>query len=388
MSTTRDYYEILGVSKESTEAEIKKEYRKLAMKYHPDKNKEPDAEERFKEISEAYAVLSDPEKKEQYDRFGHAGIDSRYSQEDIFRNADFGGFEDLGDILGSIFGRGFGGFGGGFGGSQQRRGPVRGSDLRYDLNITLEQAANGMETTINIPRAEVCDTCKGTGAKPGTSPKTCSTCRGTGQVTHARDTPFGRFMSTSTCNVCRGTGEIIEDPCPACRGTGKQKKVRKISVKVPKGSDTGLRLKISGEGEQGSPGAPPGDLYVVLHVEPHQLFERVGDDILYELPITFTQAALGADIMVPTIHGNVKMSVKPGTQTHSILRLKGKGMPYLHGRGQGDQLVRVVVRTPTNLTEEQKELLRKLDLREEKARSKNPKGGKGIFDKVKEAFDT
>jgi molecular chaperone DnaJ len=389
MSTTRDYYEILGVSKDATEAEIKKAYRKLAMKYHPDKNKEADAEERFKEISEAYAVLSDAEKREQYDRFGHAGIDSRYSQEDIFRNADFRGFEDLEDILGGIFGGAFGGFGGfgGFGSGQQRRGPVRGSDLRYDMTITLDQAAKGTETQINVPRAERCEVCGGTGAKPGTEPKTCSTCQGSGQVTHARNTPFGRFMSTTTCNTCHGTGQIIEDPCAACRGTGKQKKVRKISVKIPKGADNGMRLKISGEGEDGSPGAPPGDLYVVIHVEPHKLFERAGDDILYELPINFTQAALGDDVMVPTLHGKVKMSIKPGTQTHSILRLKGKGMPYLHGRGQGDQLVRVVVRTPTKLNDEQKELFKKLNLATEGKQAKHTKGGKGIFDKVKEAFD-
>ncbi|MBN2110521.1 MAG: molecular chaperone DnaJ [Methanosarcinaceae archaeon] len=387
MSTTRDYYEILGVSKDSTEAEIKKAYRKLAMKYHPDKNKEPGAEEKFKEISEAYAVLSDAEKREQYDRFGHAGIDSRYSQEDIFRNADFRGFEDLEDILGGIFGGAFGGFGGFRGRQTQRRGPVRGSDLRYDMTITLEQAAKGSETTINVPRAERCDVCGGTGAKPGTSPKTCPNCHGTGQVTHARNTPFGRFMSTTTCNVCHGTGEIIEEPCAACRGTGKQKKVRKISVKIPRGADNGMRLKINGEGEDGSPGAPSGDLYVVIHVEPHKLFERVGDDILYELPITFSQAALGAEVMVPTLHGKVKMSIKPGTQTHSILRLKGKGMPYLHGSGQGDQLVRVIVRTPTRLTEDQKELFRKLDLPDEGKNPRSTKSGKGIFEKVKEAFD-
>lgn len=388
MTTTRDYYEILGVSKEATEAEIKKEYRKLAMKYHPDKNKDPGAEEMFKEISEAYAVLSDPEKKEQYDRFGHAGIDSRYSREDIFRNADFRGFEDLGDILGNIFGGGFGGFGG-----QQRRGPMRGSDLRYDLSMTLEQAASGLETTIDVPRAENCETCNGTGAKPGTSPKKCPTCHGAGQVNQTRDTPFGRFMTTSTCSACRGAGETIENPCAACRGTGKQKKVRKISVKIPKGADTGMRLRVSGEGEQGSPGAPSGDLYVVIHVEAHKMFERVGDDILYEQTISITQAALGDDVMVPTLYGNVKMSIKPGTQTHSVLRLKAKGMPDLHSRGQGDQLVRVIVRTPTNLTEEQKALLRQLELPEDGTKPKSPKGGrgsrggKGIFEKMKEAFE-
>lgn len=383
MSTQRDYYEILGISKDATETEIKKAYRKLAMKYHPDKNKEDDAEEKFKEISESYAVLSDKEKREQYDRFGHAGIDGRYSQEDIFRNADFG---DLGDLFGNIFGRGFGGFGGG-GGGPQRHGPQRGSDLRYDLKITLDDAANGVDTTINVPRAESCESCNGTGAKAGTSPKRCATCHGSGQMTRARDTPFGRFMSTSTCSACSGMGETIENPCPACKGTGKTKKVKKISVKIPKGADNGLRLKVRGEGEGGTRGGPAGDLYVVIHVEAHKLFERGGDDVLYELPVTFSQAALGDDVMVPTLHGKVKMNIKAGTQTHSILRLKGKGMPHLHGRGQGDQLVRVVVNTPTNLSGEQKDLFKKLHDLEKGNHGKHSKGGKGIFEKVKDAFD-
>jgi len=386
MSTTRDYYEILGVSKESTEAEIKKAYRKLAMQYHPDKNKAPDAEEKFKEISEAYAVLSDEEKRAQYDKFGHAGIDGRYSQEDIFRGADFRGFEDLGDILSGIFGGGFGGFGDIFGGGRGRRNaPMRGSDLRYDLSISLEEAATGVETTINVPRAENCETCGGTGAKAGTTPKTCPTCHGSGQITSARNTPFGRFMSTTVCNTCHGNGQIIEDPCPACKGTGKIKKVKKLSVKLPKGADNGLRLKIRGEGEAGSPGAPAGDLYVMVHVQPHKTFERVGDDILYELPISFVQATLGDEVLVPTLYGNVKMNIKPGTQTHSVLRLKGKGMPHLHGSGEGDQLVRVIVQTPKNLNSEQKELLRKFDELDRKS-AKNKHSG--IFEKVKDAFSS
>jgi molecular chaperone DnaJ len=392
MSTKRDYYEILGVSKDATEAEIKKAYRKLAMQYHPDKNKAPDAEEKFKEISEAYAVLSDAEKRAQYDKFGHAGIDGRYSQEDIFRGADFRGFEDLGDILSSIFGSGFGGGFGGFssdifgGGRSRRSAPMRGSDLRYDLSISLEEAAKGVETTINVPRAENCEACGGTGAKAGTNPITCPTCHGTGQITSARNTPFGRFMSTTICSTCHGDGRIIETPCPACKGTGKVKKVKKLSVKLPKGADNGLRLKIRGEGEAGSPGAPAGDLYVMVHVQPHETFDRVGDDILYELPISFVQAALGDEVVVPTLYGNVKMSIKPGTQTHSVLRLKGKGMPHLHGSGEGDQLVKVIVQTPTNLTSEQKDLLRKFDEIEKKKNGKSKHSG--IFDKVKDAFNS
>jgi molecular chaperone DnaJ len=387
MSTTRDYYEILGVSKESTEAEIKKAYRKLAMQYHPDKNKAPDAEEKFKEISEAYAVLSDEEKRAQYDKFGHAGIDGRYSQEDIFRGADFRGFEDLGDVLSSIFGGGFGGFSGDiFGGGRGRRNaPMRGSDLRYDLAISLEEAANGVETTINVPRAENCETCGGTGAKAGTNPITCPACHGSGQITSARNTPFGRFMSTTVCNKCNGNGQIIEDPCPACKGTGKIKKVKKLSVKLPKGADNGLRLKIRGEGEAGSSGAPSGDLYVMVHVQPHKTFERIGDDILYELPISFVQAALGDEVPVPTLYGNVKMAIRPGTQTHSVLRLKGKGVPHLHGSGEGDQLVKVIVQIPKNLNSEQKELLRKFDEIDKKSGGKSKHSG--IFEKVKDAFN-
>lgn len=382
MATKRDYYEILGVTKEASESDIKKSYRKLAMKYHPDKNKEKDAEEKFKEISEAYGVLSDKEKREQYDRFGHAGIDGRYSQEDIFRGADFRGFEDLGDILSGIFGGGFS-FGGDIFGGGRRGGPVRGSDLRYDLSISLEEAAKGFETTISVPRAENCDTCKGSGAKTGTKPENCSNCHGTGQVSVARNTPFGRFMSTSPCSTCQGTGQIIKEPCPACKGTGKIKKVKKLSVKLPKGADDGLRLKIRGEGEAGSSGAPSGDLYVIVHVQPHKTFERFNDDILYEMPITFGQAALGDEVLVPTLYGKVKMNIKPGTQTHSILRIRGKGMPQLHGSGQGDQLVRVIVKTPKNLSDEQKELMRKFYSME----NKNGQGKSSIIDRIKDALD-
>lgn len=379
MSTKRDYYEILGVSKDSSEAELKKAYRKLAMKYHPDKNKDADAEEKFKEISESYAVLSDAEKRSEYDRFGHAGIDGHYSTEDIFRNADFGG--GLGDIFDMFFG------GGGGGRGCRRQGPMRGSDLRYDLSITLKDAAFGTKIKINVPRAENCETCGGSGAKKGTSAKSCPTCHGSGQINRAQNTPFGRFMTTATCNVCHGNGQIIESPCPACKGTGKTKKVRKISVKVPVGADTGMRLKVRGEGEAGSPGAPPGDLYVVIHVKPHGKFERVGDDIVCEVPISFTQAALGATVMVDTLHGKVKMHVPKGTQTHSVFRLKGKGIPHMHGYGQGDQHVRVIVKTPAKLTSDQKRLLEELEKTSTGGDSHANKGGKGLFNKVKGAFE-
>jgi len=386
MTTTRDYYEILGVSKDASEAELKKAYRKLAMKHHPDKSKAPDAEEKFKEISEAYAVLSDSDKRAQYDRFGHAGIDNRYSTEDIFRTADFGGFEDIfgGGAFGDIFNVFFGGGGGG----RRRSRPARGSDLRYDLPITLEEAAFGTDTTIKLPRSENCDVCGGSGAKPGTSPKTCPTCHGSGQMSMTRTTPFGRFMTTTTCSVCHGKGQIIDSPCSACRGTGKLKKVRKISVKVPPGADSGMRMRVSGEGEAGSPGAPSGDLYVVIHVKPHDMFERVVDDIVCEVPISFTQAALGAEVMVRTLYGKVRMHIPAGTQTHSIFRLKGKGMPHLHGHGKGDQHVRVIVKTPTNLNAEQKRLLKELESASDGGKSHADKSGRGIFEKVKGAFES
>ncbi|MGP8319179.1 MAG: molecular chaperone DnaJ [Methanosarcinaceae archaeon] len=379
MSTKRDYYEILGISKDVSEAELKKTYRKLAMKFHPDKNKEADAEEKFKEISEAYAVLSDKEKRLEYDRYGHAGIDSHYSTEDIFRNADFGG--GLGDIFDMLFG------GGGGGGRHRRQGPMRGSDLRYDLSINLKDAAFGIKTNINVPRAENCDTCGGSGAKKGTSPKNCPTCHGSGQTNRVQNTPFGRIMTTATCNTCHGNGQVIESPCPACKGTGKIKRVRKISVKVPAGADNGIRLKVHGEGEAGSPGAPPGDLYVVIHVKPHDKLERVGDDIVCALPISFTQAALGASVMVNTLHGKVKMDVPKGTQTNSVFRLKGKGISHLHGYGQGDQHVRVIVKTPTKLTSEQKHLLEEFDKISNDNSKQSSKSGKGIFKKVKDAFE-
>ncbi|WP_462272199.1 molecular chaperone DnaJ [Methanohalophilus sp.] len=386
MSTKRDYYEILGVSKDASASEIKKAYRKLAMKHHPDKNKESDAEEKFKEISEAYAVLSDEGKRAQYDRFGHSGIDDQYSEEDIFRSADFGGFED---ILEHIFGGGFGGFGGGFGGfggsGRTQQGPRRGSDLRYDMDITLKQAAFGDKVNIDVPRAHKCDTCGGTGAKPGTKPVDCSNCGGSGQVTHARRTPLGNFVTATTCDKCHGKGQIIESPCETCNGTGKVRKTKTIEVNIPKGVETGLRLKMSGEGEAGSPGAPPGDLYIVLNVKPHEHFERMGDDIVCEIPISFAQAALGDSIQVPTLYGDVKMDIKAGTQTHSVLRLKGKGMPHLHGHGQGDQLVKVIVQTPTKLNEEQKKLLREFD---SLGGGSAGSGKGGVFDKFKNAFES
>jgi len=388
MATTRDYYEILGLSKDASPEDIKKTYRKLALKYHPDRNKEVGAEDKFKEISEAYAVLSDDEKRAQYDRFGHAGINGQYSAEDIFRGADFGGFGDIFEMF--------------FGGGGSRRGPMgprRGSDLQYDLYITFEEAAFGVRKDIDIPRTERCSKCSGTGSKPGTSPKRCPTCGGTGQIRTTRSGLGMQFVSTTTCSTCHGRGQVIESPCPVCSGTGRVRNTRKITVNVPAGADSGMNLRLSGEGDSGETGAPAGDLYVVLHVMEHPYFKRIDYDVISELPISFAQAALGMDIMVDTLHGKVKMNIPAGTQTHSVFRLKDKGIQHLHGGKKGDQLIRVVVKTPTKLTHEQKELLRQF---EDLSSSKNPEGNqngrterstektkknKGFFEKVKDAFE-
>ncbi|MDW7725526.1 MAG: molecular chaperone DnaJ [Candidatus Methanoperedens sp.] len=377
MATKRDYYEILGVDKKASADEIKKEYRKLAMKYHPDKNNSPDAEEKFKEISEAYAVLSDQNKRQQYDQFGHAGIDQRYSQEDIFRSVNFE------DIFGDM---GFGGFGRGgsifdviFGGGGRRGGPQRGSDLLSELTINFEDAVFGKSVNIEVPRSETCDVCKGSGAKPGTSPKSCSTCGGSGQVSRAQNTPFGRFMTTSTCSTCRGEGKVIDTPCTACHGSGSVHKKRKIEVKIPPGVDTGSRLRIAGEGESGTRGGPPGDLFVDIYVRPHKIFTRHRNDILMEATISFAQAALGDEIEVPTLNGNVMMKIPAGTQNGRVFRLKGKGVAGLHTSGKGDQHVKIRVDVPTKLNDKQKELLREFA----EASGDNIRS-KGIFEKIKD----
>ncbi|MCO5381683.1 molecular chaperone DnaJ [Methanosarcina sp. Z-7115] len=383
MATTRDYYEILGLSKDTSAEDIKKTYRKLALQYHPDRNKEAGAEEKFKEVSEAYAVLSDPEKRAQYDRLGHAGIDGQYSAEDIFRGADFGGYGDIFEMF----------FGGG------RRGPVgprRGSDLQYDLYITFEEAAFGVRKDIDIHRTERCSACSGTGAKEGTTPKRCPTCGGTGQVRTTRSGLGMQFVSTTTCSTCHGRGQIIESPCPVCNGAGRVQNRRKITVNVPGGADSGMTLRLTGEGDSGEPGAPAGDLYVVLHVMEHKYFKRVDYDVISELPISFTQAALGADVMVDTLYGKVKMNIPAGTQTHSVFRLKDKGIQHLHGHRKGDQLIRAIIKTPTKLNQEQKELLREFEYlsggkkseKDEKDRNEKSRKSKGLFEKVKDAFES
>jgi len=358
MSNRRDYYEILGVSRDSPKDELKATYRKLALKYHPDRNKSPDAEEKFKEISEAYAVLSDDNKRKQYDAFGHAGINGRYTTEDIFRGVNFdeifrgmgfggGGFESIFDMF----------FGGG---RPHRRARPRGTDLRYDLEISLEQAASGLSTIIEFPRDTPCPACKGTGAKVGTQPRTCPRCHGTGNIQISRNSGFAHFIQVMPCDRCGGEGKIVDKPCPQCSGQGVVRQMRKIKVKAPPGVDHGHSLRLANEGEVNVRGGPAGDLYVVIHVRSHKIFERDEDDLLCELPISFTWASLGAEIEIPTLNGKAKLNIPPGTQTGTIFRLKGKGMPKLRGLGRGSQLCKVTIRTPVYLKEKQKKLLKEL----------------------------
>ncbi|NLY91286.1 MAG: molecular chaperone DnaJ [Firmicutes bacterium] len=372
----RDYYEVLGVSKGASEEEIKKAYRRLARQYHPDVNKEdPNAEEKFKEINEAYEVLSDPQKRAAYDRFGHAGTDPNFGGgTGGFGDFSFGGFDGFGDIFDMFFGSG---------GRRRRTGPERGADLRYDLRIEFEDAAFGKETTIKVPRTEVCSTCHGNRAKPGTPIKTCPVCGGSGQVQSVQTTPFGRFSTVRTCDRCQGEGKIIETPCPTCAGRGRVRRVREIKITIPAGVDTGHRLRVSGEGEAGERGGPPGDLYVYLSVNPHPLFKRSGNDLILEQPISFAQAALGATIEVPTLEGTATLKIPEGTQPGTQFRIRGKGIPYLQGSGRGDELVRVHIEVPKKLSAAQREAIQQLAeaFGEEVAPPE-----KGFINKVKEAF--
>ena len=380
----RDYYDILGVGRDASKDNIKKAYRKLARKYHPDVNKAADAEEKFKELSEAYAILSDDEKKGLYDRYGHEGM-SNYSQEDIYRNSDFGDiFRDLG-FGGARSGGGFGDifdviFGGG--GGRSRAGPSKGHDLRYDIKIKFKEAAFGTEKKINVPLDVTCKVCSGSGAKPGTSPKTCPTCHGSGQVAHAQRTPFGQFSTVSACSTCRGEGKTIDMPCEKCKGAGKVKKVKKINVKIPAGVDNGSRIRISGMGAAGGRGGPSGDLYVVIFVENHKTFERHGNDIKMKVGISFPQATLGAEIKIPTLDGKVKLKIPAGTKSGTVFRFRGKGIKSLRGYGRGDLHVKTYIETPKNLSREQKDLLKKFDALSNKG-GDSSKGG--VFGKIRDA---
>jgi len=351
----RDYYDILNIPKTASKDELKAQYRKLALQYHPDRNKAPDAEEKFKEISEAYAVLSDDQKRGQYDQFGHAGIDSRYSSEDIFRGVNF-------DEIFRDIGFGFGGFDSIFStlfGARRPRGPQRGQDLRYDLDITLEQAYRGLTREIEVPRSERCSECGGTGAKSGSSPKRCTECGGTGQIQHVQVTGFMQFSRIEPCRKCRGRGEIIEKPCNVCRGTGLVQQHRRISVKIPAGVDNGSQLILRGEGDAPNGGGQKGDLYVVLNVIPHQVFQREDNDLVCHVDVPLSRATLGGEVEVPTLDGPARISMPAGTQSGAIFRLRKKGMPGLHF-GRGDELVVIRVKIPTNLNRRQKELVEEL----------------------------
>jgi molecular chaperone DnaJ len=367
MSTKRDYYEILGVTRTASDQEIKSAYRKLAIKFHPDKNPgNTEAEEQFKECAEAYSVLADAEQRRRYDTFGHQGVSG---------GAGFGnqGFSDLTDIF-DLFG--FGDVFGNRGGSR-RSSAQRGADLRYDLEISLENAADGMTAQLRIPRLEKCDECNGSGAEAGTTAETCTTCAGAGQVRYQQ----GFFSVARTCSTCRGTGKVIKSPCKECRGAGRVEREKQIEVKIPAGVETGSRLRITGEGEGGAGGGPSGDLYVVIHVTEHERFERQGSNLYVAVPVSFAQAALGAEISVQTLAGQETLKVPAGTQTGTVFRLKNQGMPVLGGRGRGDLFVSATVITPTTLTREQRKVLEELaELDDTEVEDR------GLMDKVRDIF--
>ena len=367
----RDYYEVLGVNRDASEDDIRKAYRRLAMKFHPDRNPDSkESEEKFKEAKEAYEVLSEAEKRRAYDAYGHAGVNPQGGM----GPEGFGGFaEAFGDIFSDIFGGGAG---------RGRSTVFRGADLRYNLEITLEQAARGTETKIRIPAMETCEACKGSGAKPGTQPKTCDTCHGSGSVRLSQ----GFFSIQQTCPACHGTGKVIPDPCQTCRGAGRVKRHKTLAVKIPAGVDEGDRIRLSGEGEAGVNGGPAGDLYVVMHLKPHGVFQRDADDLHCEMPISFTLAALGGEIEIPTLDGSAKIKVPPETQSGQVFRLRGKGIKGVRSTYPGDLLCEVVVETPVRLTERQKELLRELeDINHSDGDRHNPRA-KSFMDKVREFF--
>ncbi len=372
----KDYYKILGVSRDASEEEIKRAFRHLARKWHPDVNPgNREAEERFKEINEAFEVLKDPEKRAAYDQFGQAGLEGTGfrpgthgfpSFDELFRNFGFG---DIFDV--------FSGFG-----ERERRSqrPEQGADLKYDLEITLEEAFHGIETEIDVPRFEQCSVCGGSGAKPGTSPRECPKCRGTGEIRMVKRTAFMQTINIAPCDRCRGEGTVIDSPCKKCEGTGKEKKTRKVKVKIPAGVDDGQYLRLAGQGEAGSRGAPPGDLYVVISLKEHPVFERHGMDIFCKASISLPIAVLGGEIEVPTLKGKAKIRIPQGTQSHTVFRLRGQGMPELHGRGRGDQLVKVVVEIPERLSRKQKKLMEEYA----KTLGKKTETGKGFFERFRE----
>lgn len=380
MADKRDYYEVLGVQKGASEEEIKKAYRGLAKKYHPDLNPgDTEAEAKFKEVNEAYEVLSDSDKRARYDQFGFAGVDPNFGGGagggSPFTGVDFG---DLGDIFDSFFGGGFGG-----GRRSNPNAPRRGTDVQANLAISFEEAAKGCSKNISYHQIETCSDCHGSGAAAGTSPKTCPTCGGSGQVRISQRTPFGVVQSTTTCQACHGSGRLVETPCKTCDGKGRVRRKKSIEVTVPAGIDDDQILNVSGKGNAGSNGGPNGDLHVYVNVRPHPIFERRGSDVWCEMPVTFTQAALGADVEVPTLDGKVSYHIHEGTQPGDVFRLKGRGIQNLHSRSRGDQYIQVTVEIPKNLNEKQKDLLRQL---EGETSDKNYQKRRGFFGKMKDLF--
>ena len=393
----RDYYELLGVDKSADEAELKRAYRKMAMKYHPDRNPDDkEAEANFKEVNEAYEVLSDKEKRNLYDQFGHAGVNQNMGGGG-YGGAGFGGFED---IINEMFGGGFGGgFGGCFGGGSRRQGPRKGQDIRVDVTLTFEQAAFGKKQKIEFYRTEDCPTCHGDGAEPGTESHTCSKCNGTGEMRVAQRSLFGETISVRACDQCNGKGKTFDQPCHTCKGKGRVKKKKTIEVDIPAGVFNGAQMSLRGEGDLGHKGGPRGDVMVVIRVQAHKEFQRDGNDIFLEMPISYSQAVLGADVDVPTLDGKVQFKIPAGTPSGKQFRLKGKGVPVLNGYGRGDQYVRVFVEVPTNLNSKQKSALKEFaatmgdpgftaDMFEKKAttNSSEESNDKGFFGKMKDAF--
>lgn len=378
MAEKKDYYELLGIDRSSSEDEIKKAYRKMAKKYHPDLNPgDKQAEEHFKEVNEAYSVLSDAEKKARYDQFGHAGVDPNYGAGGGAGGfGGFGGFEDLGDIFGSIFGGGFGG-----GRQANPNAPRRGGDASANVNLSFEEAAKGCKKTIKVTRIETCSECSGSGAEKGSSPKECPTCHGTGQINVTQRTPFGAMRTQRVCDQCRGTGRIVEKPCHACAGKGRVRRTTEKEIDIPAGIDDGQIINLRGGGDSGVNGGPSGDLHVSTSVRPHPIFERDGFDVFCEIPISFTQAALGDEITVPTLDGKVKFKIHEGTQPGDEFKLSGKGIKRLNYGGRGDQYVKINVEIPKDLTAAQKKMLQDF---EASCSDKNFKRKKGFVEKLKD----
>ena len=378
MAAKRDYYEVLGVARNASEDEIKKAFRGLARKYHPDVNKEKGAEERFKEINEAYEVLGDAQKRQAYDRFGHAGVAGAGAGAggNPFEGFGFGSFNDLFEQLFANASAG-----------TRRGAPQRGADLKYELTITFEEAVRGCQKEIDIPRWETCSSCRGNGAQPGTNTTRCPSCQGTGEIRRVQQSIFGQFVNVMVCDRCRGEGRIITTPCERCHGQGRVRNVRRVPVNIPAGVDDGITVRVTGEGEAPARGGTPGNLLITLNVKPHEYFKRQASDILYELPVSFADAAMGAEVEAPTLDGKETLKIPAGTQSGRTFRLKGKGVPLVHSNSRGDELVTVKVVIPQNLTSRQKELLKEFA---EIERQQNEKGAHNLFervsDKIKDAL--